>query len=60
MWYRQPKWRNRLIAEAALMKERFPSFRLTQGQDGALRWIGPLNPTPDSEFVVSLPVSGGT
>lgn len=54
MWYREHKWRNRLIAEASLMEERFPSFRLMQAQDGSLRWVGVLNPSPDSEFVVSL------
>lgn len=54
MWYQEPKWRSRLIAEAALMHERFRGFRLVRTQDGSLRWIGVLNPTPDSEFVVSL------
>ena len=54
MWYREPKWRNRLIAEAALMKERFPGFRLIRGQENSLRWVGILSPMPDSEFLVSL------
>ena len=36
------------------MRERFPGFRLVEAPDGALRWVGVLTPTPQSEFAVSL------
>ena len=53
-WFLQARWKSRLLAEAVLMRERFPGFRLIEASDGSLRWIGALNPTPDSEFIVSL------
>lgn len=53
-WFLQPRWKPRLLAEAVLMKERFPDFRLLETDDGLLRWVGVLTPTRGSEFVVSL------
>lgn len=54
MWYRQDRWRNRLLAEQELMRSRFPNFSLLQTAGGELRWIGVLEPVPDREFVVSV------
>ncbi len=56
MWYRNPKWCNRLIAEQLLMHERFPQFRLLQALDGCLVWRGVLVPVAGSSFEISITV----
>ena len=58
MWYQEQKWRNRLVAEAALMHERFPGFVLTRGAAGQLVWRGMLQPVrnaPNYEISVTVP-----
>lgn len=44
MWYQVPRWRNRLIAEQALMRERFPHFVLCRDASDRLVWRGILVP----------------
>ena len=57
MWYLQPKWRNRLVVEAALMRERFPGFVLTRSVGGQLVWRGTLRPVArGSLFELSVTV----
>jgi ubiquitin-protein ligase len=58
MWYQEQKWRNRLLVEAALMRERFPGFLLTRGATGLLSWRGVLRPVksaPAYEISVTVP-----
>lgn len=54
MWYREQRWRHRLLAEQALMSARFPEFRLIREATGELAWIGGLRPTRGTGYVVSL------
>ena len=44
MWYQMPRWRSRLIAEQALMRERFPHFVLSRDSSDRLVWRGVLVP----------------
>src|SRR5688572_13325921 len=53
MWYREARWRNRLLAEHALMEERFPQFVLTQDQSELLVWRGILEPVEGAQFIIS-------
>lgn len=54
MWYLEPRWRNRLLAEQALMVARFPLFRLIRSPGGDLSWVGLLRPTGATGYLVSL------
>ena len=57
MWYRDPKWRNRLIVESALMHERFPGFVLTRSPAGLLVWRGTLRPVRNAKaFEISVTI----
>ena len=42
MWYREARWKARLLLEQALMRERFPQFILTRGVGGTLVWRGDI------------------
>jgi len=58
MWYEENRWRNRLVVETALMRERFPGFILTRGVAGQLIWRGVLQPVksaPAYEISVTVP-----
>jgi hypothetical protein len=54
VWYIENRWHNRLLAEQALMEDRFPQFRLIRMPGGELAWVGYLRPTGGSEYLVSL------
>lgn len=54
MWYLQHRWRSRLVAEAAVMGDRFPGFRLRVDGSASLFWVGVLTPLSDTEFVVAV------
>jgi len=54
MWFTDPRWRHRLVAEHTLMADRFPEFRLIRSGTGQLMWIGALRPMRGREYVVSL------
>jgi len=54
MWYREAKWRNRLLAEQALMRERFPQFVLTRSSAALLVWRGVLVPVEEASFEISV------
>lgn len=54
MWYRDAKWRSRLLAEQSLMRERFPQFMLTQSPAGLLVWRGVLRPVEGVRFEISV------
>ena len=54
VWYEQPHWTSRLIAEEALMQEMVPSFQLFKSDDGVLKWRGVLSPTGYTEYLVSV------
>jgi ubiquitin-protein ligase len=57
VWYQEPKWRNRLVVEVALMRERFPQFVLTRDESGLLVWRGTLQPVRGiSAFGISVTV----
>lgn len=57
MWYQEQKWRNRLMVEAALMRERFPGFVLMSGAAGQLIWRGVLQPMQGaSAYEISVTV----
>ena len=53
MRYEETRWRSRLLAEQALMRERFPGFVLTRAATGTLVWRGVLHPVGDAAFEVS-------
>ncbi len=53
MWYRQEKWRSRLVVETALMRERFPAFVLTRSGEGLLVWRGVVQPIDDATFEIT-------
>ncbi len=53
MWFEEARWRSRLLAEHALMRERFPGFILTRTASGLLVWRGVLRPAEDAAFEVS-------
>ena len=55
MWYLQPKWRNRLLVETELMRERFPLFAPIRTTNDALVWRGILRPTRTGKgYVVAV------
>ena len=56
MWYREVRWRNRLLVEQALMRERFPQFVLTRSPVALLVWRGVLEPLKGVLFEVSVTV----
>lgn len=53
MWYREARWKARLLLEQALMRERFPQFILTRGVGGTLVWRGVLEPVRGSRFEIT-------
>lgn len=54
MWYRDFRWRNRLLAEKALMRERFPGFSLRRNRSGDLAWQGTLELVRGARFQIRL------
>lgn len=52
-WYEAPTWKGRLLAEVALMRERFPHLRLVT-LAGALQWEGVIEPVPGRRFRIAL------
>lgn len=54
MWYGEPRWQHRLLAEQTLMSVRFPGFQLIREATGELAWLGQLRPTGGTEYVVSI------
>jgi ubiquitin-protein ligase len=54
VWYRDERWKARLVAERLLMQERFPQFILQQTDEDTLRWVGILEPVEGQPFAVSL------
>ena len=54
MWYREARWQRRLLAEKALMRERFPGFSLHRSRRGELAWEGTLEPLPGARFRLRL------
>jgi len=54
VWYREAKWRNRLVAEQSLMRERFPQFALTRSPGGLLVWRGVITPVNGAAFEISV------
>jgi hypothetical protein len=54
MWYRRNRWRGRLLAEVAVMRSRFPGFKLWALGDGQLFWVGYLHPLASITFRVAV------
>jgi ubiquitin-protein ligase len=54
MWYSDPRWRGRLVAEQALMAERFPQFVLKRDGNGGLYWEGIVEPVRGHRFRLTL------
>ena len=54
MWYEEKRWRDRLLAEQAIMDDRFPQFVLQRGAKSCLGWEGILEPLSGVPFLVSL------
>jgi hypothetical protein len=54
MWYRQSRWKPRLVAEQAVMAQRFPRFVLRRRISGELFWDGFIEPQPNALFRVTL------
>ena len=53
MWYQEPKWRNRLVVEAGLLRQRFPGFVLTRSGAGLLVWRGIVQPVVGAAFEIT-------
>ncbi len=53
-WFREPRWRNRLVAERLLLEERFPGFVPTLSPNDELVWRGVLEPIEGRAFVLSV------
>jgi len=58
MWHQNKRWTSRLVAEQAVMRERFPHFALRRQPDGHLHWQGVLEPHPGVAFLVRLEYPG--
>lgn len=53
MWYRDARWKTRLLLEQELMAQRFSGFALVRTDDEQLHWVGTLSPVPGHEFLVA-------
>lgn len=53
MWYRDDRWKTRLLLEQELMAQRFPAFALLRTDDGQLHWVGILTPRPEYSFLIA-------
>lgn len=52
-WYTAPPWKGRLVAEVALMGERFSHLRLVR-LGGELRWEGVIEPVRGQRFHIAI------
>lgn len=52
-WYQQDRWKPRLVAEQAVMRDRFPQFVLRRDQS-TLYWEGFVDPVPGHRFLVRV------
>ena len=54
MWYEQDRWKDRLVVEREIMRQRFPGFVLVRYRDRNLAWHGTVEPIPGHRFEIAL------